>query len=42
MMLQKVTYNEVTVNMGDNAFFVQWDRANDGVILTGPTDLLNA
>ena len=42
MMLQKVSFNEATVNMGGNSLLVQWDRANDGVLLTGPADLMTA
>ena len=40
MMIHKVFFNKADIHMGDNVFLVEWDRAVNEVLLTGPAELL--
>ena len=42
MMCQKILYNKANITMGGETFRMKWDRFDDGVSLTGPSDLLLA
>ena len=40
MMCQKVLFSETNVVMDDITFHMKWDRAREGVTLTGPANMI--